>query len=402
MSAEERTLPVSRLTSKRRHPLLWLFRMLNLDRRLELCLDQNAAYETKENARPRLHVSHPNRMLARLLLRGDLGFAESYIAGEWRTADLTALLAAIGANNTGSAVRKGMRLERLRERLLHALRNNSKRGSRRNIAYHYDLSNDFYALWLDPGMTYSSAIFEQPGEQLERAQQHKYRRLLDALQARPGDHILEIGCGWGGFAEEAARRGYRVTGVTLSQQQLGYASMRIRNAGLEDRVKLEFRDYRDIQESYDHIVSIEMFEAVGEEYWQGYFDRLRDSLRPGGTAALQIITIDDRAFDSYRKKADFIQKYIFPGGMLPSPERLERLARDSGLQVNTLSLHGLDYARTLHGWHRAFDRQREAISALGFDDRFRRMWKYYLSYCEAGFLLGRINLAQLSLSHART
>jgi cyclopropane-fatty-acyl-phospholipid synthase len=402
MSAEERTLSVSRLTSSRRHPLLWLCRMLALDSKIEISVTDGAPVEPGPGDKPRLQVSHPNRMLARLLSRGDLGFAESYMAGEWSSGDLTALLAAIGANDSGSAVRKGVMMERMRDRLLHLLRNNSKAGSRRNIAYHYDLSNDFYALWLDPGMTYSSAVFGQAGEPLELAQQRKYRRLLDALQARPGDHILEIGCGWGGFAEEAARRGCRVTGVTLSREQLDFARNRIHAAGLGDLVTLEFRDYRDITGQYDHIVSIEMFEAVGEQYWGGYFETIRQTLRPGGRAALQIITIDDRAFDNYRNKVDFIQKYIFPGGMLPSLQRLERLTQTAGLEIQALALHGLDYARTLRAWHQAFDRQREAIAALGFDERFRRMWKYYLSYCEAGFRLGRIDLAQLTLSYART
>lgn len=331
-------------------------------------------------------------------MRGDLGFAESYMAGEWDTNDLTALMKAIGPNESGSRIRQGLFSERMRERVRHALRSNSRHGSRRNIAYHYDLSNEFYTRWLDPSMTYSSAIFDEPGLSLETAQQRKYQRLLNALDAQPGDHILEIGCGWGGFAEEAGRRGCRVTGVTLSREQLAYARNRIRKAGLDKLVTLEFRDYRDIAEEYDHIVSIEMFEAVGERYWPLYFETIGACLRPGGKAALQIITIDESAYHYYRRRTDFIQRYIFPGGMLPPVERLEQLAEDAGLAIREQYLHGHDYARTLKHWHRAFDACRDEIQALGFDEGFRRMWKYYLSYCETGFLLGRIDLLQLVLS----
>jgi cyclopropane-fatty-acyl-phospholipid synthase len=351
-----------------------------------------------DSDRPQLLIAKPFRLLSRVLMRGDLGFAESYMAGEWDTNDLTALLKAIGANESGSRIRQGLFSERMRERVRHALRSNSRHGSRRNIAYHYDLSNDFYTRWLDPTMTYSSAIFDEPGLSLEAAQQRKYQRLLDALEARPGDHILEIGCGWGGFAEEAARRGCRVTGVTLSREQLAYARNRIRKAGLDGLVTLEFRDYRDIAEEYDHIVSIEMFEAVGERYWPLYFEKIGACLRPGGKAALQIITIDESAYHYYRRRTDFIQRYIFPGGMLPPVERLEQLAQDAGLAIREQYLHGHDYARTLKHWHRAFDACRDEIQALGFDEGFRRMWKYYLSYCETGFLLGRIDLLQLVLS----
>jgi cyclopropane-fatty-acyl-phospholipid synthase len=250
-------------------------------------------------------------------------------------------------------------------------------------------------------MTYSSAIFTQPEMSLEQAQREKYRRLLDSLEARPGDHILEIGCGWGGFAEEAARRGHKVTGITLSREQLVYARKRIEKAGLAHLVEFEYRDYRDLQENFDHIVSIEMFEAVGERYWQGYFETIRKCLKPGGHAALQIITIDETAFETYRNKADFIQKYIFPGGMLPAVEHLASLAATASLRLDALSRHGRDYASTLRAWHRSFDERSQQVDALGFDERFRRMWKYYLSYCEAGFLLGRIDLVQLRLTNSQ-
>jgi cyclopropane-fatty-acyl-phospholipid synthase len=395
MSAEERALPATTETS-RWHPLHALLRATGAHRNLDIAIGRTVHTGSE---RPQLLISNPVRLLSRVAMRGDLGFAESYMAGEWDTNDLTALLMAIGANESGSRIRQGLFSERMRERVRHALRSNSRHGSRRNIAYHYDLSNAFYSRWLDPSMTYSSAIFDdEPGLSLEAAQQRKYQRLLDALNAQPGDHILEIGCGWGGFAEEAARRGCRVTGLTLSKEQLDYARNRIREAGLEDLVTLEFRDYRDLCEQYDHIVSIEMFEAVGERYWPLYFEKLGACLRPGGKAALQIITIDGNAYQYYRRRTDFIQRYIFPGGMLPPIERLEQLAQDAGLVIEDKHLHGHDYARTLKQWHRAFDACRDEISALGFDEGFRRMWKYYLSYCETGFLLGRINLLQLVLS----
>ena len=394
MSADERALPANEASS-RWHPLLALFRAAGANDKIDLAFDRTTL---PDSDRPQLLIKNPFRLLSRVIMRGDLGFAESYMAGEWDTNDLTALLKAIGANESGSRIRQGLFSERMRERVRHALRSNSRHGSRRNIAYHYDLSNDFYTRWLDPTMTYSSAIFDEPGLSLEAAQQRKYQRLLDALEARPGDHILEIGCGWGGFAEEAARRGCRVTGVTLSREQLAYARNRIRKAGLDGLVTLEFRDYRDIAEEYDHIVSIEMFEAVGERYWPLYFEKIGACLRQGGKAALQIITIDGSAYQYYRRRTDFIQRYIFPGGMLPPVERLEQLAQDAGLAIEERYLHGHDYARTLKHWHRAFDACRDEISALGFDEGFRRMWKYYLSYCETGFLLGRIDLLQLVLS----
>ena len=394
MSAEERALPATEETS-RWHPLLALLRATGANDKIDLAFGRIAL---QDSDRPQLLIKKPFRLLSRVVMRGDLGFAESYMAGEWDTNDLTALLKAIGANEAGSRIRQGLFSERMRERVRHALRTNSRQGSRRNIAYHYDLSNDFYARWLDPSMTYSSAIYDKPGLSLEAAQQRKYQRLLDALDAQPGDHILEIGCGWGGFAEEAARRGCRVTGVTLSREQLAYATDRIRRAGLDELVTLQFRDYRDIAEKYDHVVSIEMFEAVGERYWPLYFEKLRACLRPGGKAALQIITIDDRAYHYYRRRTDFIQRYIFPGGMLPPVHKLEQLAQDAGLEIEEKRFYGRDYATTLKQWHRAFDACRNEVTALGFDENFRRMWKYYLSYCEAGFLLGRIDLLQIVLS----
>jgi cyclopropane-fatty-acyl-phospholipid synthase len=345
-----------------------------------------------------LRLHRPWRLAARLLARGDVGFAEGYVAGDWDSpglADLVTLLA-LNEDRFGRPG-QGSMLARAIDRAQHALRRNDRRGSRRNIAFHYDLGNDFYRLWLDPGMTYSAAVFAHPAEPLLEAQERKYAQVLERLGAGPGDHILEIGCGWGGFAEHAASRGFRVTGITLSREQLDHAARRIAAAGLSDRVELRLQDYRDLSEQFDHVVSIEMFEAVGEAYWADYFATVHRCLRPGGRASLQIITIDAARFDHYRSSADFIQKYIFPGGMLPSVPAFDAAARAAGLQVGEPAFFGADYARTLERWNQGFVRARGEVARLGFDERFVRMWRYYLAYCEAGFRTGRIDLMQVAL-----
>lgn len=327
------------------------------------------------------------RALRRLLLGGDIGFAEAYVAGEWDTPDLPALLtvAARNRNRLGQSI-EGMAPLRWWNRLIHVARPNSRDGSRRNIAAHYDLGNDFYAAWLDPGMTYSAAVFTGGNATLEDAQQEKYRRLCEAVAVKPGDHILEIGCGWGGFALTAARDyGCRVTAVTVSHEQWQYARDRVAASGLADRVEVRLQDYRDVEGTFDAVVSVEMFEAVGEAYWPAFVDILRDRLRPGGRAALQVITIDDMLFDTYRHSADFIQRYIFPGGMLPSPSVLRHAVEEGGLRWLSGDMFGMDYARTLVEWHRRFVDAWPRIERLGFDTRFRRLWTYYLAYCEAGF-----------------
>jgi cyclopropane-fatty-acyl-phospholipid synthase len=318
--------------------------------------------------------------------------------GEWSTPCLSALLT-LGAMNQQqlSAVTRRSRFAGIMDRVRHLMNRNSRRGSRANISFHYDLGNEFYKLWLDDTMTYSSAVFAASDEALETAQQRKYQRLLDSLDAEPGAHILEIGCGWGGFAELAARQGYRVTGLTLSREQLDFAQKRIAAAGLSELVDLRLQDYRDLDEQFDHVVSIEMFEAVGEEYWPTYFETVHRVLRPGGRAALQVITIDDAVFERYRKSADFIQLYIFPGGMLPSVERFNAVAGTAGLTVRAKSFHRLDYAETLARWHRQVMAHADVLPALGYDERFLRTWRYYLSYCEAGFRTGRTDLMQATL-----
>ena len=344
------------------------------------------------------HFRRPWRALLRLLRRGEIGFAEGYIAGDWNTPDLQTLMQ-FTADNEGPLVRLAERpaWQRQLDRLRHRLRRNSRRGSRANIRFHYDLGNEFYLQWLDSTMSYSSALFSKGDEALETAQQRKYLRLLERLDAKPGAHILEIGCGWGGFAEAAARQGYRVTGITLSQEQLDYARERVARAGLSDRVELRLQDYRDLRGQYDHIVSIEMFEAVGEEWWPTYFDKVRECLRPGGRAALQVITIDEKVFPRYRESADFIQLYVFPGGMLPPVPRFNAIADAAGLNRLEQDFFGMDYALTLRRWFEEVRRSSDIIQALGYGESFLRMWRYYLAYCEVGFRTRRVDLMQAIL-----
>ncbi|MCU0833590.1 MAG: cyclopropane-fatty-acyl-phospholipid synthase family protein [Chromatiaceae bacterium] len=345
-----------------------------------------------------LHINRSLRLARKLAVNGEIGFAEGFMDGDWDSPDLAALLLSLARNERAfAALGSGSLLHRAATWVRHRVNRNSKGGSRRNIAYHYDLGNDFYRLWLDPGMAYSSGLYRGHDEDLEAAQERKYARLLGLLGAQPGEHVLEIGCGWGGMALRAARAGLRVTALTLSQEQLTYAREQIERAGLSARVEVRLQDYREVRGTFDHVVSIEMFEAVGEAYWAQYMETLARCLRPGGHAVLQVITIDEAYFEGYRGRPDFIQRYIFPGGMLPSPERFEQAARAAGLAVTERSFHGGDYARTLADWHRRFVAQTEAVAALGFDQRFQRMWRYYLAYCEAGFRDGRIDLMQVRL-----
>lgn len=336
------------------------------------------------------------RFFRKILLDGDIGFAEAYMEGYCESPDLPRLIALLAANDKalGSVVHSNF-LHNIVLKLLHWRRDNSRAGSRRNIHAHYDLGNSFYRLWLDPTMTYSSALFDgEKRKPLEAAQADKYDRILAQLGAKQGDTILEIGCGWGGFAEAAARRGMRVTAVTISKEQLEFARERLQKAGLADRVDLQFRDYRDIEGSYDHIVSIEMIEAVGERYWPDYFAALKRHVSPGGSAIVQAIVIADEFFESYRSRPDFIQTYIFPGGMLLSPQRIAEQCRKTGLKIAELYSFGLDYAHTLETWLGRFDSVADQVASLGFDERFRRMWRYYLAYCAAGFSTRRTDVLQ--------
>ena len=339
------------------------------------------------------------RFVGRMLAAGDIGLAEGYMAGEWDTPDLTALLKAAALNlERLQMLVRGHPLVAAVHGLQHALNANTRKGARRNIIAHYDLGNDFYQLWLDPSMTYSSALFERPEKTLTEAQHDKYAALARRMQLEPGQSVLEIGCGWGGFAEFAAKEvGAKVVGLTLSPSQAEFARKRLFEAGLADRAEIRLTDYRDMTGQFDRIASIEMFEAVGEVYWPTYFQAVKRLLSPAGKAGLQIITIRDELFARYRKSTDFIKKYVFPGGMLPSMTRLREEAARAGLGWRGDESFGQDYARTLLLWRERFDAAWPQIAPLGFDERFRRLWRFYLSYCEAGFATGRTDVVQIAL-----
>ena len=333
------------------------------------------------------------------LAAGDVGFADGYIASEWDTDDLASLLHLLAANQplidrfAANAVVRFMQMTR------HALNRNSRAGSRRNIQAHYDLGNAFYAAWLDSSMTYSSGL--DVGDDLAAAQERKYAAIAAAGGIDARHEVLEIGCGWGGFAEYAAKTiGCRVTALTISPAQFDYATRRIREAGLSDRVAVKLCDYRDERGQYDRVVSIEMFEAVGEAYWKTYFEAIAARLRPEGRAALQVITISEDVFPRYRREMDFIRHYVFPGGMLPTPSHLEALVEESGFAEPSWRFFGKDYATTGRDWRGRFEANWSSIAPLGFDERFRRLWRYYLAYCEAGFTAGTIDVCHLSFGKA--
>ena len=336
----------------------------------------------------------------RAIAGGDVGFAESYMDQEWSTPDLTSVLEFFSENfEAAGQLAVGGFMVRMGNMIRHVFNRNSKAGSKRNIEAHYDLGNDFYELWLDQTMTYSSALYTDASLSLEAAQDDKYARIADELALAPGKSVLEIGCGWGGFAEYAAKqRGANVTCLTISPSQRDWALQRMQREGLSEKVDIKLQDYRDHSGKYDGVASIEMFEAVGESYWPSYFAKVSDSLNTGAKAALQIITIQDSLFPRYRKRADFIQRYIFPGGMLPSELALREQVMDAGLRIENTHYFGPDYARTLRLWAKAFEEKWGQIQALGFDERFRRMWRFYLSYCEAGFDNGRINVGHFTLN----
>ena len=342
---------------------------------------------------------HNPEVFARLIREGDLGFSDAYLDGWWTTPDLQTFMDFIHADNDDMYDGfSGIAIVRAWEKARFWFQSNSKRQALKNISHHYDLGNDFYSLWLDDTMTYSSALFNTGQESLENAQTAKYASMIDQMGVKPGDHVLEIGCGWGGFAEYAAKeRGLKVTGLTISKEQLLYAKERIKNKGLEDKVDLKLQDYRDETGVYDGVASIEMFEAVGEKYWPNYFNTVRDRLRSQGKAALQIITIADEIFPHYRKNVDFIQKYIFPGGMLPSQLALQEQITKAGLKKIKIDNFGQSYSKTLRIWHDQFNTVWADIAPLGFDDRFRRMWNFYFASCAAFFLSRTGDVAQLTL-----
>jgi cyclopropane-fatty-acyl-phospholipid synthase len=337
----------------------------------------------------------------RLLTGGGIGFAEAYIAGDVDSPDLAQFLEVFAGNRPMMMKALRMGMFDWVHRLYHKMRPNTRRGARRNIHAHYDLGNEFYGLWLDPTMTYSSALFTDGVNDLASAQREKYRALATAMELKPEHHVLEIGCGWGGFAEFAAAEiGCRVTGVTISEEQLKFARDRMARQGLSDKVEIRFQDYRDIPETFDRVASIEMFEAVGEAYWPDYFNKVRDVLKPGGKAGLQIITIADDAFEDYRRSTDFIQRYIFPGGMLPSPTALKEQVAKAGMDFTGSREFGRDYGRTLREWQESFAAAWPKIEPLGFDTRFKRLWHFYLAYCEAGFMSGNTDVTQVTLARA--
>ena len=344
---------------------------------------------------------HKLNLVRRLIISGDIGLAESFMAEEWDTPNLTALirLGELNEKALGNAATPS-KLMRLFNRLRHGQRANSRRGSRKNIAAHYDLGNHFYSNWLDKSMSYSSGLFPDLTIDHEVAQRNKYLRLAEQLDLKEGQTILEIGCGWGGFAEIAAAEfKCKVVGLTLSKEQAIFTQDRMEKAQVSDLVDIRIQDYRDVQGDYDKIVSIEMFEAVGKEHWNNYFDVIKSRLKKGGKAAIQSITIADAFFDKYTKEPDFIQKYIFPGGVLPSPTAFNASLNDAELVVSDAYYFGKSYAETLRRWQQSFDSKWHNISSLGFDERFRRMWKYYLSYCEAGFESGHIDVGQFVINH---
>jgi cyclopropane-fatty-acyl-phospholipid synthase len=396
--------PVSTADRMRSDTILRMFRRLRHGT-LELTLPDGSSETLEGDHRGPVAALHvrDGRVVDRYLKHGSVGFAESYIAGEWETPNLADLLELLDRNyDAWSDAYFGPVLARMVARVQHWFRQNSRTGSRRNIHAHYDLGNEFFAAWLDPTMTYSAALFDErqgvTGSDLEAAQRAKYHNLCRMIDLQPGHRLLEIGSGWGGFAMTAAREfGAEVTSITISKAQAELASRRVVEAGLQDQVEIRLVDYRDVEGEYDRVASIEMFEAVGERYWPTYFGKVRSVLKPGGLAGLQIITIQDAYFETYRRGADFIQQYIFPGGMLPSGTALAEQTRRVGLEITDKVAFGRDYARTLGLWGNSFDAAWERLTGLGYDERFRRLWRYYLGYCEAGFRTGSTDVLQLAL-----
>ena len=332
--------------------------------------------------------------ILRTITSGHVGFAESYLKGEWTSSDLESLLE-IMVTNLPEAFSAKSKIHLTFNTIIHFFRQNTNSRAKKNIQYHYDLGNDFYKLWLDKTMTYSSAVFKNEKESLTEAQENKYQLLIDSLDIKSHHKVLEIGCGWGGFAEYAAKKvGCSIKGITISPSQLKFATNRIKESKLDDKVTLELCDYRDLKGKYDRVVSIEMIEAVGEKYWRNYFKKIKDVLKKDGLAGIQVILINNKSYQKYSKSVDFIQKYVFPGGMLPSQEKLNENYVDAGLvEVNSHSF-GKSYAKTLTIWHKEFLNSLSAIKKLGFDIKLERIFKYYFSYCKAGFNSERIDVAQ--------
>jgi cyclopropane-fatty-acyl-phospholipid synthase len=368
--------------------------------RLTLPTGESAVLGTGGNDASVASVTLENfRVFGKSLRRGSIGFAEAYMAGDINTAELGNIFRFYLANfDALHQAGRGQFKVRLPDKFWHKRRDNSRTGSRRNISAHYDLGNAFYAAWLDTSMTYSSAIYATPHDTLEAAQNRKLDAVVAGLELKPGMRVLEIGCGWGALAERIARAGAHVMAITVSEAQLADAKARIVRADLQDKVDVRFCDYRDVEGTFDRVVSIEMIEAVGEGHWPAYFGVVHNRLKPGGHAVLQAITPD--RFEAYRAKADFIQRYIFPGGMLPTTARLEQEAAAASLTVSTLQTFGRSYAHTLVAWRERFEAAWPSLAPLGFDERFRRMWLYYLTYCEVGFEQGATDVGLYRFSRS--
>jgi len=343
-----------------------------------------------------------DRALTWVIKDGKMGFCEAYMAGEVTSTDLSCLIEVAAMNIDHLDSKLGINtLSNAVNQIFKWRHQNSRSGSRKNIAYHYDLGNNFYSSWLDESMTYSSAVFANDDMDLAAAQELKYEKLAQLADIQPGDRVLEIGCGWGGFAEYAARtHDAHVTGITISRAQFDYATKRLKDANLADKTDIQLKDYRDIDQKFDKIVSIEMFEAVGETYWPSYFSTVSNCLRPGGKAALQVITIADEMFHIYKAQPDFIQRYIFPGGMLPSMTALAPPLQQAGLKLVSETGYAQDYARTLAVWKEQFHNAwPDLAKTCRFDERFKLMWELYLSYCEGGFKAGNIDVKQMLITH---
>jgi cyclopropane-fatty-acyl-phospholipid synthase len=384
------------------HVRLALRRLLSLqhgDLTIEFPSGRRLRFEGRNPGPTGFIQVHDFGFARKALARGDIGFAEGYMDGDWETHDLASLLELFSLNLDGLVgVIAGGPLARFVLALQHRFNANSKKQARRNIAAHYDLGNDFYAEWLDPSMTYSSALYERSGMPLEEAQKAKYRALAEAIGLQPGEKVLEIGCGWGGFASMACSEfDAELHGLTLSVEQKAWAENSLNDKGLSDKFDIRLQDYRDEKGRYDRVASIEMIEAVGEEYWPAYFGKIAEVLKPGGRAGIQAISIREDLFDSYRNRADFIQKYIFPGGMLITKPALRDQAEKAGMKLVDMRCFAVDYADTLREWDERFCAAWDRIAEMGFDERFKRMWRFYLNYCEAGFRTGRIDVGQYVL-----
>jgi len=355
--------------------------------------------DPSQKLKVKIKINKPG-LTYQIVKSGSIGLAEAYMRGDFETDDLTNLIELTAKNINLVYKFSGLLDFSLFNKIKNFLLKNNKSRSKKNISKHYDLGNEFFSLWLDPTLTYSSAIFDQKDNDLEKAQINKYKKLVELIKPKSGNKILEIGCGWGGFAEYVGKNhDVKLDCITISKKQFEYASNRIFKNGLNEKINIQFKDYRDVKQKYNSIASIEMIEAVGQNYLQNYFNTIKTNLVRDGSAAIQAITIDDNLFDRYKTKEDFIQKYIFPGGFLPSKKKLYDLSQNNGLAINQYNSYGLHYSNTLKIWRDEFFKKWEEISKQGFDNKFKRMWHFYLSYCEAGFKSKNIDLIQFSLQN---